>query len=96
MPQRSVQRSRENTPSTSAVTDILARLESIEAQLQRVTAIGEENRNSLTLLTERLELLESLDLQSRINALEQEEARSVEPRYKKRLGSRFQVGQPLR
>ena len=95
MPQRSVQRSRENTPSTSAVTDILARLESIEAQLQRVTAIGEENRNSLTLLTERLELLESLDLQSRINALEQEEARSVEPEIQEEVGVAVSSGSAI-
>jgi TolA-binding protein len=46
-------------PSTTAVTDILARLEAIEAQLQRLTAAGEENRNATTMLEERVEALEA-------------------------------------
>lgn len=47
------------TTSTSAVTDILARLDAIEAQLQRLTAAGEENRNAVTLLEERVAALEA-------------------------------------
>lgn len=43
--------------STTAVTDILARLDAIEAQMQRLTAAGEENRNAVMLLEERLEAL---------------------------------------
>lgn len=46
-------------PSTTAVTDILARLDAIEGQLQQLTAAGEENRNSMVLLEERIEALES-------------------------------------
>ena len=45
--------------STTAVTDILARLDAIEAQMQRLTAAGEENRNAVMLLEERLEALEA-------------------------------------
>lgn len=46
------------TPSTSAVTDILARLDALEAQLQRQTALNEENGNTIRLLTQRVEALE--------------------------------------
>ncbi|MFA6219131.1 MAG: hypothetical protein WC692_05070 [Erythrobacter sp.] len=46
------------TPSTTAVTDILARLDALEAQVQRQTAQAEENSNTLHLLTERVALLE--------------------------------------
>ena len=46
-------------PSTTAVTDILARLDAIEAQLQRLTAITEENANSVSLLEARVEALEA-------------------------------------
>uniref|UniRef100_UPI0034433F7F tetratricopeptide repeat protein n=1 Tax=uncultured Altererythrobacter sp. TaxID=500840 RepID=UPI0034433F7F len=48
-----------NTTSTTAVTDILARLDAIEAQMQRLTAAGEENRNAVMLLSERVEALEA-------------------------------------
>ena len=48
-----------STTSTTAVTDILARLDAIEAQLQRLTAAGEENRNAVMLLEERVEALEA-------------------------------------
>lgn len=48
-----------STPSTSAVTDILVRLDAIEAQLQRLTAAGEENRNAVALLEERVAALEA-------------------------------------
>lgn len=48
-----------STPSTTAVTDILARLDALEAQLQRQTALNEENANALSLLTARIEALES-------------------------------------
>ncbi len=45
--------------STTAVTDILARLDAIELQLQRLTAISEENFNSLSEVETRLTALES-------------------------------------
>lgn len=48
-----------STPSTSAVTDILARLDALEAQLQRQTAQNEENANAIRLLTARIATLES-------------------------------------
>ncbi len=47
-------------PSTTAVTDILARLDAIEAQLQRLTASNEETANSLSLLETRVEALEAV------------------------------------
>lgn len=45
-------------PSTTAVTDILARLDAMEAQLQRLTAKTEENTNALSALDTRLAALE--------------------------------------
>lgn len=45
--------------STTAVTDILARLDALEAQLQRQTAQNEENANALRQLTERIDALEA-------------------------------------
>jgi TolA-binding protein len=45
-------------PSTTAVTDILARLDALEGQLQRLTAGNEENANALRLLQDRVALLE--------------------------------------
>ncbi|MEC7534693.1 MAG: hypothetical protein VYB96_08240, partial [Pseudomonadota bacterium] len=41
--------------STTAVTDILARLDALEAQLQRQTALNEENANAVRQLSERLD-----------------------------------------
>jgi TolA-binding protein len=38
------------TPSTSALTDVLARLDALEAQLARLTARTEENANQMSLL----------------------------------------------
>jgi len=49
-------------PSTTAVTDILARLDAIEAQLQRLTAQNEETANSVSLLEARIEALEARGL----------------------------------
>ncbi len=46
-------------PSTTAVTDILARLDALETQLQRLTALTEENTNSLSGLDVRVSALES-------------------------------------
>lgn len=43
-------------PSTSALTDVLARLQAIEAQLTQLTARTEENANELALLKERVDL----------------------------------------
>ncbi|RGP39885.1 hypothetical protein BPTFM16_00160 [Altererythrobacter insulae] len=60
--QRGAAPSTANPNSTTAVTDILARLDAIEAQLQRLTAAGEENRNAVTLLEERVEALERVNL----------------------------------
>ena len=45
--------------STTAVTDILARLDALETQLQRQTALNEENGNTIRLLAERVEALEA-------------------------------------
>ncbi len=47
-----------NPASTTAVTDILARLDAIEIQLQRLTAVSEETNNSLSLLDTRVAALE--------------------------------------
>ncbi len=46
-------------PSTTAVTDILVRLDALEAQLQGLTAQTEENANALTLLSARLSAVEA-------------------------------------
>ncbi|WP_299196709.1 tetratricopeptide repeat protein [uncultured Erythrobacter sp.] len=46
------------TPSTTAVTDILARLDAIETQLQRLTALTEENTNALSNMELRVAALE--------------------------------------
>nr|WP_205763574.1 tetratricopeptide repeat protein [Pseudopontixanthobacter vadosimaris] len=45
-------------PSTTAVTDILARLDAMEGSLQRLTAMNEENGNELRELGTRLAALE--------------------------------------
>lgn len=45
-------------PSTSAVTDILGRLDSIEAQLARLTSLAEENAHGLAELDARLQPFE--------------------------------------
>lgn len=45
--------------SSTAVTDILARLDALEAQLQSLTAQTEQNTNSLSLLTTRVAALEA-------------------------------------
>ena len=47
-----------NAPSTTAVTDILARLDALEASLQRLTGQVEENSNALSGLTTRLAAVE--------------------------------------
>ncbi|MBX7539855.1 tetratricopeptide repeat protein [Qipengyuania sphaerica] len=46
-------------PSTTAVTDILARLDALESQLQRLTAQYEVGTNAMRLLEERIEKLET-------------------------------------
>ncbi|MEE4205871.1 MAG: tetratricopeptide repeat protein [Erythrobacter sp.] len=46
-------------PSTSAITDVLARLDALELQLQRLTALTEENGNALSRLDERVAALEA-------------------------------------
>ncbi|WP_255574027.1 tol-pal system YbgF family protein [Erythrobacter sp. SCSIO 43205] len=46
-------------PSTSAVTDILARLDAMELQLQRLTALTEENRFAIAAVRSRLDALEA-------------------------------------
>ncbi len=45
-------------PTSTAVTDILARLDAIEAQLQRLTARSEENANAISQLDSRVTALE--------------------------------------
>jgi len=52
------------TPSTTAVTDILARLDAMELQLQRLTALTEENTNALGNMEVRLAALEQQGSQS--------------------------------
>ncbi len=47
-----------STPSTTAVTDILVRLDAMEAQLQQLTGQTEENANRLMQMETRLEALE--------------------------------------
>jgi TolA-binding protein len=47
-----------STPSTTAVTDILARLDALESQLARLTAQTEENANAIQQLGTRLGALE--------------------------------------
>jgi TolA-binding protein len=46
-------------PSTTAVTDILARLDALEGQIQRLTGQVEENSNSIRQLTTRIAALET-------------------------------------
>lgn len=46
-------------PTTTAVTDILARLDALETQIQRLTAMSEENANAVTRMESRLALLEA-------------------------------------
>ena len=45
-------------PSTSALTDVLARLDALEGQIQRLTAQYEEGSNQVRLLTDRVANLE--------------------------------------
>jgi len=45
-------------PSTTAVTDILARLDAMETQIARLTSQTEENTNAITVLNTRLGALE--------------------------------------
>lgn len=52
-------RTNTNPTSTTAVTDILARLDAIEVQLQRLTALTEENQNSMSQIESRVAALES-------------------------------------
>ena len=49
------------TPSTTAVTDILTRLDALESQLQRLTAQYEVGGNAMRLLEERVEALEAVN-----------------------------------
>lgn len=46
-------------PSTTAVTDILARLDALEGQIQRLTGQVEENSNSIRQLTTKMAALET-------------------------------------
>jgi len=46
-----------NAPTTTAVTDILGRMDSIEGQIARLTAQTEENANALAQLTARLDAM---------------------------------------
>ncbi len=49
---------RTSGPSTTAVTDILVRLDAMETQLSRLTGITEENANAIALLTNRMAAVE--------------------------------------
>jgi TolA-binding protein len=46
-------------PAPSALTDLLARMDAVEAQMQRLTAASEENQNHLAKLDARLAALEA-------------------------------------
>lgn len=52
-------------PSTTAVTDILARLDAMEGQIQRLTAQVEQNGNNLQLLSAKVNALEGVDASPR-------------------------------
>jgi len=54
-PQNQPQQPTVGAPSSTALTDILARLDAIEAQLARLTARSEENANAISQLGEELE-----------------------------------------
>ncbi|MEO1489138.1 MAG: tetratricopeptide repeat protein [Pseudomonadota bacterium] len=58
-PEETTTQTRTGGPSTTAVTDILARLDAIEAELQRFTARNEEMSNVMVQLEERVAALES-------------------------------------
>jgi TolA-binding protein len=45
--------------STTALTDVLARLDALEQQLQRLTGLTEENTNAITGLSARIDALET-------------------------------------
>jgi TolA-binding protein len=47
------------TPTPTAVTDLLTRMDAVEAQLQRLTAASEENQNHLAKIEARLAALEA-------------------------------------
>jgi TolA-binding protein len=51
-------------PATSAMTDVLGRLDSVESQLARLTAQTEENANGLTQLQTRIAALETARAQA--------------------------------
>jgi TolA-binding protein len=63
-----------NTPSTTAMTDSLARLDALEAQLQLLTARSEENANALAQLETRLTALEPASAQIRVEDANQPSA----------------------
>ncbi len=46
-------------PATTAVTDLLTRMDAVEAQMQRLTAASEENQNHLSKLDARMAALEA-------------------------------------
>ncbi len=51
-----------NSNSTTAVTDILARLDAMEQQLQQLTALAEQNGNSISQVEARVTALESASI----------------------------------
>ncbi|MEM6475865.1 MAG: hypothetical protein AAF687_06835, partial [Pseudomonadota bacterium] len=63
-----------NPASTTAVTDILARLDAIELQLQRLTAASEVNGNALSEMEARVATLESNAALAASAAAEEESA----------------------
>jgi TolA-binding protein len=48
-----------SAPAPTAVTDLLTRMDAVEAQLQRLTAASEENQNHITKLEARLATMEA-------------------------------------
>ena len=56
---QTVQRPQVGTPAETPMTDFLARLDSIEAQLNRLTARSEVGENAISMLEDRLDRLEA-------------------------------------
>ena len=66
-------------PSTSAVTDILGRLDSMESQLARLTAQSEINTNAVAELSARVEAIEAARAEAVAEQVAAEEAAAAEP-----------------
>ena len=56
---RSQPQRQSGAPTETAVTDILARLDALETQLARLTALGEVNQNAIAQIEERLDAMQA-------------------------------------